>query len=378
MNKTRVKCIVCGNTDLPVLFEKDKAFPIGNFPVEKGYPCQFIPYNVQICQKCQTAQLKYEGNLDLIYGNNHARAYGSLRNEMDRLFVDFITESGETHFIEIGAGSGSLANELIIRTRGKYIVVDPSYWGETDHRVVVPKYVEEVDLSSFKIPNVIMSHVFEHFYEPSRILEILAASDIQNVYLNFPNLEYCIKEGVNYVLTPEHSFYISTTNLAYLFLKHGYIMKKIQYYNDYAVFFHFSKSSKIKADDNSIDESGFFGETKKDVRNFYNILNERIWKCKRVISAERKGMIPLYIFPCSIHPLFLFAFGLDCKIFNNVLDNNPHKIGKFLYGTNLECLSFNETIRTPERKIILLVGGQFNQEVKSKAEENPNNIVFSV
>jgi len=32
-----------------------------------------------------------------------------------------------------------------------------------------------------------------------------------------------------------------------------------------------------------------------------------------------------YIFPCSIHTLYLFAFGLNTKIIKSILDNSKKK-----------------------------------------------------
>ena len=67
----RKNCIFCNNDDLELLFKDTQkkyksslSLGMGSTNNEKSY---FMPYNVQICKKCNSFQNKYIGNLSIIY-----------------------------------------------------------------------------------------------------------------------------------------------------------------------------------------------------------------------------------------------------------------------------------------------------------------------
>jgi hypothetical protein len=55
-----------------------------------------------------------------------------------------------------------------------------------------------------------------------------------------------------------------------------------------------------------------------------------------------------------------------------VLDNSPNKIGKYLYGYNLECKSIEDKLND-EKYAIILNGGCFNKEI---ASEKISNVMY--
>ena len=61
-----------------------------------------------------------------------------------------------------------------------------------------------------------------------------------------------------------------------------------------------------------------------------------------------------------------------------VLDNSPHKIGKYLYGYNLYCKSFKEITESDNKKIIILAGGLYNKEIIDSERSNSSNIVYII
>ena len=73
-----------------------------------------------------------------------------------------------------------------------------------------------------------------------------------------------------------------------------------------------------------------------------------------------------------MHTNYLFALGLDKSKIYGILDNAPHKIGKYLYGTDLKCLSFNDIIETTEDIVIILNGGCYNKEILNMFNNKPN------
>ena len=64
-----------------------------------------------------------------------------------------------------------------------------------------------------------------------------------------------------------------------------------------------------------------------------------------------------YIWPCSVHSITLITMGLNYKRLSGILDNSPNKVGKYLYGYNLLCYSFDELVKTENNNISIIMGG---------------------
>ena len=350
------------------MFEKDYSFPIGNFVVEDpARTFHFIPYNVQYCDVCKTTQTKYLGDLNLIYEDNFAGAYGSIRNTMNDLFANFILENKNVRdILEIGAGNGSLSESILDKSSNSYTIVDPSYCGPKEKRCIVPTFFE-----NYKEPSssntVVMSHVYEHFYDPCLILEkIKELQDVDYVYLSFPDLEGFIKEGVYHVLNPEHTFYVENEFIVNLFDYFNFKLGRTYSHKNHSIFFEFirdkeSKSTKAFPKNRTAVE---------DTRHFFERVLENVETANKSVEGE------VYMWPCSMHSLFCLSLGLRRDGIRSVLDNSPLKIGKYLYGYGYICESFSTVINSEEPKTILLTGGCYNTEIQTQVKANSKNKVI--
>jgi hypothetical protein len=82
------------------------------------------------------------------------------------------------------------------------------------------------------------------------------------------------------------------------------------------------------------------------------------------------------IWPASVHTQFLIMLlQLTNDEIDFVLDNSINKIGKVLYGYNLECKSFNDNCNN-ENIAIILNGGCFNNEVINKIKIDKNQLII--
>ena len=360
----RTECIFCKNKDLHELLSEDKSFPVGNFAVDNiNRDFHFIPYNVQHCRSCGVIQTKYLGDLNLIYENNFAGAYGTIRNSMNNLFAEFIHSNHDIHSIaEIGAGNGDLSVAILDTKKLPYTIIDPSYAGPKSDRIIIPSFFEEYS-ETLKVDTVVMSHVFEHFYEPMLVLEKLRKQpNIKYIYLSFPDLESFIKNNIYHVLNPEHTYYVDNNFLRNAFSYFGFRMKRQYFHENHSVFFEFVKEDNCAESFPSQTESynhvlAFFQKVYTNIENACNVLKE-------------KPLLPVYIWPCSMHTLFSFSLGLPATRVDYVLDNSPLKIGKYLYGYKHKCLSFKDVIETTESKIVILTGGCYNKEILNTIDKN--------
>jgi hypothetical protein len=203
----RKNCIFCNLELLNTFFVNDYNIPVGSYNIEKNDEKIIkIPFNVLCCENCKTFQTKYLGNLNDIYKNNHADGCGTIRLKMNDKFAELIKTniSNISNILEVGAGSGILSLSILnIIQNINYIIIDPFYFGIKENRTIINDYLENVDLTSINTNILVMSHVFEHFYEPLKIIEKIANSNnIEYVCLNFPDLETYVKNRFLGTLLP--------------------------------------------------------------------------------------------------------------------------------------------------------------------------------
>ncbi|MDY5557793.1 hypothetical protein [Helicobacter sp.] len=93
-------------------------------------------------------------------------------------------------------------------------------------------------------------------------------------------------------------------------------------------------------------------------------LNERISKTTKEI----------YLFGAHLFSQYLLYNGLQGANIKNILDNNPNKQGKRLYGTNCIVQSPKILQNNPD-SMIILCAGVYNDEIAKDIWENINSAV---
>lgn len=61
----------------------------------------------------------------------------------------------------------------------------------------------------------------------------------------------------------------------------------------------------------------------------------------------------------------LELYNLRSNKITGILDNSPNKIGKYLYGYNLLCSSFNELLKSEDNNIVIFIAstGSYINEI---------------
>lgn len=372
--RIRERCLFCKESAFTTLLNKDYSIPIGCFSVnDSNYEYTFIPYNLYNCSNCFTVQTKYEGDLSLIYSESFAGLFGTTRGKMNVEFSKFILSNNVIKSVlEVGAGNGDIADILLEKSGLDYTIIDPSYWGNTTNRRIIKNFIENIDTISLNSDTLVMSHVFEHFYDPMAILtKVSQMPNLTHIYINHPNLESFIKNGNYHVLNPEHIFYAETSFIEEIFLLFGFKRKRSYNYIDFAIFLEFER---IQIENNSIS----FPKNIKTVESTQMFFSKLLINIKTINDILDKTTLPVHIWPSSMHTNFVIAMGLNKEKINFVLDNSPHKIGKYLYGYNLYCKSLKEITESENKKIIILAGGLYNKEVIDSVRSNSSNIVYII
>lgn len=384
----RNECIFCCSKDFELLFERDysSSLSLGLYDVsETGYGL-FMPYNVLICNQCHTAQNKYLGDLSIVYHKNHMDNFGSTKHKKHLLFSEFICKNTDIKgIIEVGACHDTLASHILGGGCGMdYTIIEPSFTSSNTHIKVVPDFFENVDLRGLCGNTMIMSDVFEHFYKPLDVLKkIYEESSIQYIYLNHPDFDYSIHNNILMILNCEHTFLVEHSFLFSIFEKHGFRLTRRFDFENFSLFLEFERIPVLPM---TLSVAGGRGEwgamdcirninTRVDIKVFFDNLTRIVSRMN--LFMEQHPQSRFYIWPTSVHSITFLTLGLNYKRLSAVLDNSPNKIGRYLYGYDLLCLSFDETVKTLGKNDYVFLGGAGNyiQEL-SLAHTNTNMYHF--
>jgi len=370
MFETREKCIFCESILTDTYFINDYQNYIAHYQVDTTSNINEnvkIPFNILVCSNCKTVQNKYLGDLSIIYKTNHADSTGNTMINLHKLNKDFVLKyiNNINNIIEIGSSKGVLADNILECTKLNYYIIEPCFFGNKNNKIIIDDFYENINDYDIDANTIIISHVFEHFYEPLKILEKISNNkNIKNFFLVWPDLEYYINNNVLHVLNTEHTFYIDNNFLIKLFNNYGFLLKDKIFYNGHSVLFYFYRDN-IKYEHKKIN----FKNENYSLDLYYGNIFKNIEKCNNLLNDNIN--IKKYIWPASIHSIYLLIFGLKEDLLNGLLDNSLNKIGKKMYGTNLEIISFDKIINENNKNtFIILNGGLFNIEVESKLKNS--------
>jgi len=369
----RKSCIWCKSSSLSCLFSEDKTTPVASYNLSEKEEYSTVNFNIQRCNECNTYQVKYLANPDLLYKKSHALCYSNSLHLQNKAFRDFIFQNTRLKdVVEVGAGNGFLADLLLEKNRlASYTIIDPTYFGNTASRSIIDSFFETVDSNLINQDTLVMSHVYEHFYTPHDVMnKIKDLKTIRNVYINFPNLESFLEILHMNVLNLEHSFFVENDFITAVFSNYGFKLVNYYKYDSHAVFFHFERNDMV------VPLSLIHNNCDILVYNFFNRIETSIKLMNERLST--KGDIPVYIWPSSHQTQYLFINGLDYTKIDGLLDNHPSKFNSYLYGYDIVCSSFKELMETTGPALIILNGGCYNKEIVNEYKTNSTNKEFFI
>lgn len=356
----RNKCIFCNNTNLETMFNNDYDTTLSLCMLNNKCNNYFMPYNILICNNCNSVQNKYVGDLSIVYKVNHMDNYGTTKTLKHDMFSKFITRNKEIKgIVEIGACSNALSSNITDMINIDYHIIEPAFTGDRTGLNIIEKYIENVNLNDICANCIIMSDVFEHFYNPTVILNKLQNSSIEYIYLNHPDFEYSIDNNIHIILNCEHTFVIEHDFLFKLFENYGFHLNRRFDFENQSLFLEFKKSVHIA--NNILKNVMLPNKIKTFMDN--TILNVKIINNYIEMNPNKQ----IYIWPVSMHTIPLFTMGLNYKKLSGMLDNSPNKIGKYLYGYQLLCSSLNDILETGSSNITIFISksGNYIKEINT-------------
>lgn len=355
----RESCAICESKD----FEKLRTFK--EFPVYMGAKKVQLEYfedqNWVICKNCGCVQLSDLVDLEILYKVPHNPAIGKTwekHNQEFAKFCDSILKKGEC--LEVGGGNFKIFNLLSESGFDNYTIYDSHIYGEVPDGVEVKKdFIVPNDFNrSKKYDTIIMSHVFEHFYNPREFVKLFYEILNQNgrVLISFPNSTNMVRDFYPNGLCFEHTFQLDIDLIERLMSEEGFYLEKFENFSDHNVFVSFQKSDK------NLDKK-HLSNYKKSKKNFLEYLNyyEVLAKMIDKISNYKD----VYLFGCHIFSQMLLESGLSEHSVKGILDNDVGKQGDTMYGTGLKV--FNPSvISDKDGSLIVVKCGVYSEEISNQ------------
>lgn len=363
--------MVSGNADLEHLY----TFP--EFPVFMGCTDQPATADLKqdmcwwISRGSGLIQLKQLLPLDVLYPESHgAGAIGALWEKHHKTFAQFLNKLSPSSVIEVGGAHGILSREYRQFSKIPWTILEPnpSPVAGCDARFIKGffddrfKYEEDFDA-------VVHSHVFEHIYEPDQFMRHLSRFIAEGKHLVFslPNMRAMLERKYNNCINFEHTAFLTEPYVEYLLAKHGFrLLTKEYFMDDHSIFYAATRDPSVEP---IVLPKSLYEENKRISMDYVCYHEELIDKLNGRLSVSTR---PVYLFGAHVFAQYLIAFGLKTERIICLLDNDPNKHGKRLYGTQLTVQS-PKMLREVMDPIVILKAGVYNDEIKSDILQNINS-----
>ena len=360
----RSNCVIC-YSPLKTLYER-KRFPICISPPLEGSTLSqdgFRDQTFSSCTSCSCVQLSGE-LIDpaTLYANPHNNTGETPTwKEHHVAFKTFVLNTLPQTILEIG-GTGILYS-LIHEEQPDILYTSLDICTPTVKLRGVRYLQGNCENYDFKgHSTVVMSHVFEHLYNPRLFIEGLSKAGVENVVLTFPNMTAMLDVGNPNVLHNEHTYFVDRLYTEWMFANYGYKLGYYYEFKTHSLFFHFQLDSKPLSislyDRPSLPR-----------------------KMKEVYEAEKKRLSDIVVHPNSffapagLYGQLLYYFSKPDIL--GYLDNDTAKQGKRVYGTPYYVFPF-DTLKGMKNVTIYVWGGPYKNELVKQLVAYPNTEIIEI
>ena len=178
------------------------------------------------CPNCFSVQLMTLADPLVLYDKNYVQPFQThLWTQHNLSFIAFIAKHCPPQpLLEIGSSSFCLGKHLI-HYYPDYTVFDYSIEQamKRDDVTYIEGNCEEYD---FTQPCIVMSHVFEHLYEPKKFIQNCLRNKVKTILLSVPSME-----TPQLHVCSQHTFQYNVQDIVYLFGLHEYKVVEIVHWN---------------------------------------------------------------------------------------------------------------------------------------------------
>jgi len=367
--KKREQCVLCQG-------ELEQVFTHKNFPVYMGVS-ENLEYQTDLCEDmvytacvtCGCIQLQNLIDPNILYEKSHNPSVGKTWERHHEHFSKFVLKHTGEKVLELGGGNLKLCNKIVHSDKiKKYTIIDKHQYKKTNKKTeFVNKIFTLEDDSKFDCDTIVHSHTFEHLYFPIKYLNKFnnMLSFGQKMIFSVPNTKNLLADGMNNGINFEHTFLVSESNLKNALNKTGFEILEFINYSPYNFFVSCKKKQGIIKTE-KIDE------LEENVNIFYNLVSANKIFCmkNRELLASKKEV---FVFGAHINTQILLHSGLKEESVSAVLDNDPNKIGRRLYGSSLLVKS-PEILKKYQNPTVVLKNGIYSKEIEKQLKTINSNI----
>lgn len=366
----RKKCEIYHNEDL------EELYCFKNFPTFMGCTQEDISNDLlfdmewNISKSSGLIQLKKLLPLNILYPESHgAGCVGELWNQHHSSFAKFIRNYHPKNIIEIGGAHGILSKKYQDFEDIEWTIVEPN---PMPIKGVNAKFIKSFFDDKFEFFGtydcVVHSHVFEHIYEPNLFMNHLAKFIEEGKYLIFsiPHMQIMLERKYTNCINFEHTIFLTEPYIDYLLSNSGFRIDKKEYFmEDHSIFYACIKDCTIKPKELN---HNLYKENKKLYLDYVAYHEKLVADLNEKLENSEKN---IYLFGAHVFAQYLLAFGLNSNKIIYLLDNDPNKQDKRLYGTSLQVKS-PKILKDIKEPVIILKAGVYNNEIKKDILENIN------
>lgn len=352
---SRTECVICSG-ELHFTFERKK-YPITVNPPDISESHELDKYCDQLfytCMKCSCVQL---GNLidpSLLYKDNHNNTYNTPTwKEHHEQFSRFILKSGVESILELG-GNGILF-KVMNNPHIRYSCLD--MYDPIDKIDGIQYYQGNCEEYEYpKGSTIVMSHVFEHLYNPRKFIKKIESCGIESVYISIPNMKQMIELNNPTIMNNEHTYYVDRVNLEWLFSQYNYELYDEYEFKRHSLFFCFRRNIHVH---------------KQSVQNRSEIANTLSAQLQN-IQFESIDMKPnSFIVPAGMFGQLLYYYKQPDII--GFIDNDTSKQNHRVYGTPHYVYDFTILLNYGAVTVYLLAG-PYTSELKQQIHSINANV----
>jgi len=365
--------VILGGNDL------EQIYCFKNFPVYMGSVGH--PLSEDVLSDMQWVISKASGAiqlnpllpLEVVYPDAHGSGcVGDLWMKHHGAFANFISKYNPDSVLEIGGAHGILSKYYHSeKPETRWTIVEPN---PTPDNTVKARFIKGFFDDQFELDEpvdaVVHSHVFEHVYDPQSFVQHISGFLPEGKHLIFslPNMEVMLKRKYTNCINFEHTVFLTEPYIEYLLHQHGFrILEREYFLDDHSIFYACVRDKSVPPTELP---SGLYEKNKKIYLDYVTYHEELIHDLNAKIRALENNQ-KIYLFGAHVFAQYLIGFGLDTSRIECLLDNDPNKQGKRLYGTNLQVAS-PKILADVENPVIILKAGVYNDEIKKDIVENIN------
>ena len=291
-----------------------------------------------------------------IYLEQHNSSIGETWKGHNDLFAKYVFSFEREKIVDIGGGSGNIYKSYINydpNIKWKIIDLNPTLKNsnvEIIRGLYTPDHVEEGS-------TVITSHFIEHLTDLKGFLIGLRKRNPKQHIFTLPNFKQYAKSNYAATLMFEHPYYLTEDYLTYILAVTGWKIEDKQYYKNHSIFFKTVPADLVEL------ESTF--DSAQDIVEFLQYMQDRANKVKKVPK--------FYVFGAHYTYYYLLNMGISEDQIIAVVDNDPSKQNKRMYGTNTKVISSEEI---KEGADVFVEMGPYNEEIINKLNSVKSKINY--